>query len=67
MQFEKKYIKKILEDVKYHQSNEEENLIKIAQKIKESSQSFLQNMKHSNPELMKNIWDDEIQSRMDLT
>ena len=24
-------------------------------------------MKHSNPELMKNIWDDEIQSRMDLT
>ncbi len=67
MQFEKKYIKKILEDVKNHQSNEEENLIKIAQKIKESSQSFLQNMKHSNPELMKNIWDDEIQSRMDLT
>lgn len=67
MQFEKKYIKKILEDVKNHQSNEEENLIKIAQKIKESSQIFLQNMKHSNPELMKNIWDDEIQSRMDLT
>ncbi len=67
MQFEKKYIKKILEDVKIHQSNEEENLIKIAQKIKESSQIFLQNMKHSNPELMKNIWDDEIQSRMDLT
>ena len=67
MQFEKKYIKKILEDVKNHQSNEEENLIKIAQKIKESSQIFLQNMKHSNPDLMKNIWDDEIQSRMDLT
>ena len=67
MQFEKKYIKKILEDVKNHQSNEEENLIKIAQKIKESSQIFLQNMKHSNPELMKNIWDDDIQSRMDLT
>lgn len=24
-------------------------------------------MKHSNPELMKNVWDDHIQSKMDLT